>query len=123
MAFSKDEPAPDEGQRPDFEAKLQAFVEICQGIVHRHWEASKYAPELEPKITIDSRGAKYVRLTPVAPGTGAAWAFIDRVTGDVFKPDGFKRPAKGVRGNIYSDAPGEGITAYGPPYAARYSRG
>lgn len=41
-------------------------------------------------------------------------AFIDKVTGDIFKPASWVAPAKGVRGNINSDQNGmEAITPEG----------
>lgn len=30
-------------------------------------------------------------------------AFVDKKTGDIYKPSGWKGPAKGVRGNVLSD--------------------
>lgn len=39
---------------------------------------------------------------------GSVEAFIDRVTGDVYKPAGWAAPAKGIRGNVATQ---EGMVA------------
>lgn len=64
-------------------------------------------------------GKKYLRLVARRPGadSGSAWCFVDASTGDVLKCDSFKRPAKGVRGTVFSaDWAGYGCTANGPEY-------
>ena len=43
-----------------------------------------------------TEGTKYMKLTH----NEGAFAFIDRKTGDVFKPAGWRKPAKGVRFNL-----------------------
>lgn len=42
---------------------------------------------------------------------GSIYAFIDKETGDIFKPASWKAPAKGVRGNVFS--PNDGLEAFG----------
>ena len=34
---------------------------------------------------------------------GSVFAFVDKVTGDIYKPAGYNAPAKGIRGNIFDD--------------------
>ena len=48
-------------------------------------------------------GVKYVRIvkSSVNGSSSSAFAFLDR-EGNVYKPDGWKRPAAHVRGNIYN---------------------
>lgn len=48
---------------------------------------------------------------------GSVYAFIDRTTGDIYKPASAKAPAKGIRGNLFADD--NGLTRcnhYGPAY-------
>lgn len=47
-------------------------------------------------------GKRYVKVVRDEPRTGGASveAFVDPETGNVFKPDGWTRPAKGVRYNL-----------------------
>ena len=47
-------------------------------------------------------GQKYIKIITKAPGTGSAFAFIDN-NGNIYKPAGFKVPAKGIRGNVYDE--------------------
>ncbi len=51
------------------------------------------------RYEVNPGGKKYARILRVRPGIagGSAEAFVDLATGDVFKPDGWKRPAKGLR--------------------------
>lgn len=47
-------------------------------------------------------GKRYIRIVYYGSGGRSAWAFVDKTNGDVLKPDGWKRPAKHARGNIYN---------------------
>lgn len=62
------------------------------------------------------RGQKYARIVATSGPSRSAWAFIDLATGDILKSESWKRPAKGVRGNIFADDPLAGVTAYGAEY-------
>lgn len=57
---------------------------------------------------------KYTKVYSVSQSGGrSAYAFIDNTTGDLFKPAGWKAPAKHARGNI-NDASGlKACGAYG----------
>lgn len=46
---------------------------------------------------------KYFKIV----GHGSVVAFIDKVTGDIYKPASWKVPAKGIRGNINSEKNGK----------------
>lgn len=47
----------------------------------------------------------------------SAHAFIDRDTGNILKPDGWKKPARGVRGNIFKpDNGANALTPHGTVY-------
>ena len=51
------------------------------------------------KFVIES-GRKYHKLIMDANGSRSVHAFVDRKSGEVFKPASFKSPAKGVRFNL-----------------------
>jgi len=51
------------------------------------------------KFVIES-GRKYHKLIMDANGSRSVHAFVDRKSGEVFKPASFKAPAKGVRFNL-----------------------
>ena len=67
-------------------------------------------------ITAMAGGTKYVRLAAASPGSNYAYGFVELATGDVFKASSWKVPAKGVRGNIFSDDPTGCCTDYGMIY-------
>jgi hypothetical protein len=67
-----------------------------------------------------SDGRRYIRLDTICDGgrgQRSVWAFIDKKTGDILKPAGYKAPAKHARGNLFDSNGGIGsLTAYGPQY-------
>ena len=72
---------------------------------------------------IISETPKYFKIFSVEMKNGSPWrndggrnivAFVDKVTGGIFKPASYKVPAKHARGNIMSDQNGmEAITESG----------
>lgn len=99
-----------------FEAALDRFVATVQAVVNDHY-AQNLPGSTPDRILVDPNGQKYVRIVR-ATGLGrAAYCFVERATGAVLKCDGWKRPAKGVRGSIYAaDYQGYGVTVYGAVY-------
>ena len=61
-------------------------------------------PNNLPKSYTAMEGKRYLRIVGADVGGPSRWAhsFIDRKNGDVYKPAGWKGPAKGARGNIFS---------------------
>lgn len=50
--------------------------------------------------SLDTPGAKVVRIVVERHGSKSVHAFVDLATGDLYKAAGWKAPAKGARGNI-----------------------
>lgn len=100
-----------------FEAALTLFLVKVQGMVDTYF-AANFPNSKPPRIEACEGGVKYVRIVQVETvGSGcSAWAFVERATGNVLKPDGFKRPAKHSRGNIYNENPLAGMGPHGPGY-------
>lgn len=95
---------------------LGAWLERANAMVREHF-AANYPNSKPPTIELDGEGTRYQRVVRNDGVSRSAWAFIDRETGDVLKPDGFKRPAKGARGSVYDlERPGIG------PHGALYAR-
>lgn len=69
---------------------------------HDEYMARHYPSQVETfSVNNGRRYAKVIRSD--AGGYGASVvAFIDKNTGDIFKPDGWKKPAKYRRGNVLS---------------------
>ena len=109
------------GAKPSFDGAMGKFKAHAQKQIDDYYAAN--FPNSKTKPTLHySDGEKYIRVTKVEPGqkTGSAHSFIDKATGDVLKPDGFKRPAKGARGNIFS---GDfGVNEHGANYSAAYMK-
>lgn len=58
-------------------------------------------------------GRKYARVITIRPTGGqSAFCFVRMADGVILKADGWKRPAKGPRGSIFS-AQLSGVTQYG----------
>lgn len=50
---------------------------------------------------LNSRGTKYYKITSRdRSGPHGVYVFVNKETGDIFKPASWRGPAKGVRGNI-----------------------
>lgn len=115
-------------QRPADPAKVNSFLAGAQGIVNGYYQKNfGDTPHMMANIpTLEIRNPDAPRYLAIdstrknPDGTYAersAHAFIDRTTGDVLKPAGWKTPAKGVRGNIHDAANGLGrMGPHGPAY-------
>jgi hypothetical protein len=55
-----------------------------------------------PVSTVEE-GRKYLKIIMATSGIKSVHAFIDRVTGDVYKAANYKAPAKGIRYNLLTD--------------------
>jgi hypothetical protein len=94
-----------------FDAALDTWLRAAQLLVDETYAGGTAQV---PKLLCDP-GRRYVRIVADHGVSRFAFAFIDRTTGDVLKPDGWKRPAKHARGNIYK--PGAlGVTGHGAHY-------
>jgi hypothetical protein len=65
-------------------------------------------PELALYVFGVDQGRKYARVwNAYGDGRGrSVVAFVDLATGDIYKPEGWKRPAKHIRGNVLSSQGG-----------------
>lgn len=101
----------------NFEAAFAAFLDAARaactadylrfnnGVDKAHTD--KYTPQLTVM-----RGQRYIRIVAETPGQRSSWCFVDTTNGDVLKCDGWKRPAKGARGNINDAQNGCGRVAW-----------
>lgn len=55
-----------------------------------------------------TEGRRYFKLI----ANGGASAFVDKTTGEIYKPASFAAPAKGVRGNVLSTSNGDEALVY-----------
>ena len=95
---------------------LLAFQAAAQGVVNDYF--AKYFPKnTVPQIGFTD-GPKYTRyFKEDGPNNRSAYCFVEKSTGNILKADGWKRPAKGARGNIHTAQHGaEFINWHGAAY-------
>ena len=98
--------------------ELQSFLAGAQAKVDANYaqHLSGTPEHLRTKLAL-TQGPRYIRIVADHASQRSAWGFICRETGAVLKADGWARPARGARGNIFNPDNGLGhISAYGPAY-------
>lgn len=100
----------------NFNAALAEFVGKAQVLVSdsdRRFSRAAFNTTLSTEF-----GRRYVRVVKSDDyGSRSAYCFVDTQTGNVLKADGWKRPTKHARGNIYGEDGGlGGVTPYGAAY-------
>ncbi len=80
---------------------FKTFVEKCEQL---RAERSKEWVSFNPKITVKN-GKKYWKMMVEngGPGCYSVWAFVDKITLDVYKPASWAAPAAKARGNAKAD--------------------
>jgi hypothetical protein len=102
---------------PAFLSALEGFLIKANGMIAADY--AKHYPNLEPPILCpDAKGLKYIRIVSHdRSGSRSSYCFIDKANGDVLKCEGWKKPAKHARGNIFSASNGlEGVGVHGANY-------
>jgi hypothetical protein len=95
-------------------AQLEAFRAALQDFITGHYVrmgAENQRPLIEIMV-----GPKYARIVRVSPGERSVHGFIDLANGDLLKADGWKKPAKHARGNMFAANPLAGCGPYGMQY-------
>jgi hypothetical protein len=100
---------------PSFDEQLQRWLSEAQAMINEHF--AHKLPNLTPNsLSIDPGGRKYIRIvTSRGIGDRSVYCFIERETGNVFKSESWKKPAKHARGNI-SEHASKSVTEYGANY-------
>ena len=101
---------------------IDGFVERLEGFI-KEWE-DKVRPVFERELTnltfegmTWTKGRKYAKLVH----NRSVVAFVDMNNGDIYKPAGWSKPAKHVRGNIFSKDGGfEAVVLGGFTFCVRY---
>ena len=104
---------------PEFAKRFDALVAHGQRLIDENFAA--HYPNLRPnKLSVEPGGRRYVKIvttTDAGNGQTSVWAFVDTTNGDVLKPDGWRKPAKHARGNLFdADGGTAHISSYGPAY-------
>lgn len=80
-----------------FEIKLEEF----RAEIERRKQ--KRAPWMGYSVEVEPRGTKYAKLVTFDGTQRMVAAFVQRDTGEIFKPASWRAPAKHARGNIFSE--------------------
>lgn len=81
-------------------AVFDMSVELCK-ILKANYYDNHPQSWTDYEFLIDE-GRKYYKIV-MHSGQRSVHAFVDKVTGDIYKPAGWASPAKGVRFNIFRD--------------------
>lgn len=102
-----------------FETALAEFVTAIEETYGAYMAANFPNNEREGH-EVEPRGRKYAKVVRTRGGTGKyVIAFVEKATGNIYKPAGWARPAKHIRGNIYEN---KGVGALTGAGNVRYLR-
>jgi len=118
----------------EFNTAFDTWMTGAQKVIDDHWVVQKFTHAKSPQL-VAKHGSRYVAIQRIdrdkdgnlVSDRGSAHAFIDKlggkiegapsIMGDVLKPDGWKKPARHARGNIFDANNGLGsMGPYGPAY-------
>ncbi len=100
-----------------FDAKLDAFINGCKGRIKAYYDQD--FPSLTPPEVKQDSGVRYIRIYHIVITNETMrttqliiFAFVEKTTGLIFKPAGWRSTAKHPSGNIFS--PTGGLEAVSP---------
>jgi hypothetical protein len=63
--------------------------------------AATYTDAAKATITVNTRGNRFIKVSKSTYGSESVWMFIEKTTGNIYKPASWKAPALNfARGNI-----------------------
>ena len=68
------------------------------------------------QLEVNDRGRKYYKLIMDKGSQKSVWCFVDKETGEIFKPVTWKAPARHSRGNVLNPESYRDYVWTGPPY-------
>ena len=101
----------------NFEISLNEFIFRIQEMMNQEYKV-RYPALIPPTIKVEP-GSRYIRVVTYREHDGrvvehAAYCFVEKATGDIFKAASYKAPAKHARGNITDPHGGMSwLTCYG----------
>jgi hypothetical protein len=99
----------------EFHTAVDAFLTSIRELQAAYF-AKNYPNLTPPVISLSPGGKKYLRVEQNNGTQTSVYCFVDKSNGDILKADGWKRPAKHARGNIFDNAGKDAITPWGVHY-------
>ena len=99
-----------------YQEQLQKFMDIWETSVRNNSTKQFGDDHLVKSLREEPKGRKYSKITDGS----CVCCFVEKSTGDIFKPAGWKAPAKHVRGNIFSKDTGMEAVQGSFVYSVRY---
>ena len=102
------------------DAEILDFCAAIEKRIAEHYRQSGYDNLTPPKVIPGKGGKKYVRIVQDEKHTKSVICFVERETGDIWYPAGWKGPQKNFpRGNLHTRDPMAWITPQGTCATAR----
>lgn len=102
---------------PAFAQALDAFIAASQAKIDAYY-AEQYEHVKAPTLSYEA-GPKNVRIVKNDTVSRSVYCFVRIEDGAILKADGWKKPAKGVRGSIYRNNGQDAVTHHGANYHYR----
>lgn len=98
-----------------FDAALSRFIDEVNDMQCEH--SARMGFQFRTVAYADP-GRRYVRVWRGCntDSSKSAYFFVDSLTGDILKPASWKGPAKGARGNIFTNSRHTAVGPYGAAY-------
>ena len=87
----------------EYTEALEKFMELLRKVTNEHFDRAGYKNLGYPTYQVEPGGRKYSKISRTSCGSTSVHSFIDKKTGNIYKPAGWSSPAKHARGNIYDN--------------------
>ena len=86
----------------NFETSLENFLSVVTENTNEYYKTN-YS-NLTPPVYVNLGGRKYIKIVSESENSSSVYCFVEKSTGLIYKPAGYRAPAKGARGSIYESA-------------------
>jgi len=86
----------------NFETSLENFLSVITENSNEYYKTNYSI--LKPPVYVNLGGRKYIKIVSESENSSSVYCFVEKSTGLIYKPAGYRAPAKGARGSIYESA-------------------
>ena len=86
----------------NFDKSLENFLSVVTENTNEYYKTN-YS-NLTPPVYVNLGGRKYNKIVSESENSESVYCFVEKSTGLIYKPAGYRAPAKGARGSIYEPA-------------------